>query len=563
MRNRNRYQGISAAAAGLLVASLLTGAGADSAAASGQGQPAPMATKHHDRPTRVVQIVLDQLRPEFIDAFDMKNVKRLMRSGAAYPDAYLGHMASETVVSHNVMTSGILPKHMGWSDEWYRDTQGLLGPANGRYVTGSMSSAQFDTLITDEGYPKLADYLHATFPGTTVAAIGEKNYAVHTMGGPGADMRITFGSRTADCDDVPDQPDDLTWRGPAGVGVPAYISSPTCGRFYVDADRTLLDYGTLETSPAWMYPVEGNRDVPGFDQEHLGGDTWVTDVAFEVMDNEDWSGLLLTYGGIDKAGHMWGGLNDVPPYPGGDPHVHLAELARIADEQVGRVVQRLKDDGLLDETLIVLTTDHGQQTSKHFYGLDGVGRGNLNWYYGSDADETYLTPQPEIQRLVTETGNVEMSMQDSAIRTWLVDRSWRAKVRAAKVMATLAGVRATYVRVDDRYQLVWHAARSRWTASEWKWWRRHGQEIVNTGAADYGPDVIGLLRDNASYGVAGDHGGAQEKVQRIPIIFSGPGVHPGSRPRDDMRSVDIMPTVLRALGIPETHYTDGRAYRLP
>jgi hypothetical protein len=562
MRNRSRQHGLAAVAAGLLIASLLTGV-AGPAAASDQDRPTSGATKHPDRPTRVVQIVLDQLRPEFIDAFDMKNVKRLMRSGAAYPDAYLGHMASETVVSHNVMTSGMLPKNMGWSDEWYRDTKGLLGPAGGRYVTGSMSSTQFDTLIQDEGYPKLADYLHTAFPGTTVAAIGEKNYAVHTMGGPGADMRITFGSRNADCDDVPNQSDDLTWRGPAGVGVPAYISSPTCGRFYVDADRTLLDYGTLETSPAWMYPVEGNRDVPGFDQAHLGGDIWVTDVAFEVMDNEDWSGLLLTYGGIDKGGHMWGGLNDRPPYPGGDPQVHLAELARIADEQVGRVVQRLKDDGLLDETLIVLTTDHAQQTSKHFYGVDGVGRGNLNWYYGADADETYLTPQPEIQRLVDETDNVEMSMQDSAIRTWLVDQSWRRKLHAARVMSTLAGVRATYVRADDRYRLVWHAPRWRWTPSAWKWWQEHGQEIVDTAAADYGPDVIGLLRDDASYGVAGDHGGAQEKVQRIPIIFSGPGVRAGARPGDDIRSVDIMPTVLRALGIPETHYTDGRAYRLP
>ena len=90
-------------------------------------------------PTRVVQIVLDQLRPEFIDAFDMKNVKALMRGGASFKHAYLGHMASETVVSHNVMTSGMLPKHMGWSDEWYRDAEGVLGTVNGRYVTGSMS----------------------------------------------------------------------------------------------------------------------------------------------------------------------------------------------------------------------------------------------------------------------------------------------------------------------------------------------------------------------------------------------------------------------------------------
>ena len=184
----------------------------------------------------------------------------------------------------------------------------------------------------------------------------------------------------------------------------------------------------------------------------------------------------------------------MPPYPGGDPHVHMAELARVADEQVGRVVQRLKDDGLLDETLIVLTTDHAQQTSKHFFGLDGLGRGNLNWYYGEDADETYLTPQPEIPRLVDETDNVEMSMQDSAIRTWLVDDSSQAKLDAADVMSTLGGVRATYVLDGDRYQLVWNAPRSQWTTSEWEWWRQHGQEIVNTAAADYGPDVIGLLR---------------------------------------------------------------------
>jgi hypothetical protein len=156
-----------------------------------------------------------------------------------------------------------------------------------------------------------------------------------------------------------------------------------------------------------------------------------------------------------------------------------------------------------------------------------------------------------------------MSMQDSAIRTWLVDRSWSAKKDAARVMSTLGGVRATYVLAGDRYRLTWHAPRSHWRASEWQWWRQHGQEIVDTAAADYGADVIGLLRDDASYGVAGDHGGAQESVQRIPIVFSGPGVRAGARPHDAMRSVDIMPTVLRSLGIPKTHWTDGRAYRLP
>ena len=112
--------------------------------------------------------------PDFIRKFDMKNVQALMRGGTSYPNAYLGHMASETVISHNVMTSGQLPKHMGWSDEWFRDSDGVLGPVNANYVTGSMTQPQYDALIQDKGYPKLADYLHMADPDSTVATIGTR-----------------------------------------------------------------------------------------------------------------------------------------------------------------------------------------------------------------------------------------------------------------------------------------------------------------------------------------------------------------------------------------------------
>jgi hypothetical protein len=477
-------------------------------------------------------------------------------------------MASETVVSHNVMTSGQLPRSMGWADEWFDDPDGVLGTPGTHYVTGSMGQGQFDALIQDKGYPKLADYLKSEHPGSTVATVGEKNYAVYSMGGPGSDIRLTFSGRSFDCDDDPAITQN-TWRGPTGVGVPTYISEPSgsnacaANPYYVDADSA-LNYGTLDTSPAWMYPLQGNRDIPGDDPDHQGGDVWVTNAAFEIMDHEDWSGMLLTYGGIDKAGHMWGGLNDVPPYPNADPDSHMAAMARIADEQVGRVVDRLETDGLLDETLIVLTTDHAQNTAQHYYGLDGQNRGNLNWYYGRDADETYEQPQPEIQKLIDGTdANVAMSMQDSAIRTWLKTSTKTAKVQAADVMRTLGGVRAVYVRNGDHYVKRWQAPRSRWGNREFAWHRAHAQEIVDTQAAPYGPDVVGLLADNTSYGVKGDHGGAQEAVQRIPIVFYGAGIRAGRRPGIPLRSVDITPTILRELGIDETFPTDGRAYPLP
>jgi hypothetical protein len=81
-------------------------------------------------------------------------------------------------------------------------------------------------------------------------------------------------------------------------------------------------------------------------------------------------------------------------------------------------------------------------------------------------------------------------------------------------------------------------------------------------AAPYAADVVGLLKDNTSYGVAGDHGGAQRPVQEIPIVFAGSDVGP----RDShhaLRSVDILPTVLRKMGIKPGPGLDGKAVELP
>ena len=515
-----------------------------------------------ERPTRVLYIVLDQLQRQYINAFDMQNVKALMAGGVNYKRAYLGHMGSETVVSHNVMTSGQLPKHMGWSDEWYRDVDGHLGDPGQMYVSGSMTRAQFDTLIDQSGYPKIQDYLKAEFPDRVTAVVGQKAYAVNSMGGPATDIEVTFSSRNYDCDGD----GELNWRGPVtdnSKNVPDYIANPECGRFYVNSDSGRT-YGTGTTDPAWMYPLDGNRFVPGNNKNHLGGDIWVADAARKIMKNEDWSGLFLTLGGIDKAGHMWGGLQDRPPFPEGatNPMAHLPYAARVADRQVGRLVDKLEALGQLDETLIVLTTDHGALWSQHYYGVDAAGQGNYNWYYGTDEDEDYTDPQPALQPLL-DTGNVEASMQDSAIRTWLQDRSLASKEQAADVMAKLPGVIASFYRTGSDYTMRWRINRTFLSRGEYRWFTRHAQEIVNTEAAKYGPDVIGLLHDRSSYGVAGDHGGAQRSVQRIPIVFYGAGATAGSTPSAQLRSVDIMPTVLKAMGIARTHRTDGVAFPLP
>lgn len=513
-------------------------------------------------PKRVLVLVLDQLRPDYVDKFDMRNVKALMRRGASFDNAYLGHMASETVISHNVITSGKLPRNMGWSDEVYRDVDNVLGAGAGAmWITGSLSRDQFNLLIANGAYPKLADSLHGAYPGSKYIVVGQKAYAAYSASGPTGDITVTFSSRNADCDGD----GVINWRSPTGLNVPPYISDPACGRYYVDSSSADEDsYGTATTEPAWMYPLDRNRFVPGFDPDHYGGDVWVADAGMEMMEKEPWSGMLLTMGGIDKVSHMWGGITDDGVYPPGSDKemAHLRFATRTADEQVGRVVEKLRELGQLDETLIVLTTDHAGQPSTNFHGVNEAGRGDFNWYYGETENGDYLEPSPSLAPLIA-TGNVRFSYQDSAIRTWLTDTSRAAKREAAGVMATLPDVIASYRLSDDgsRYRLDsvnWGAMNK----SERRWWLKHGREIINTMAAPHAADVVGLLRDNTSYGVAGDHGGAQKPVQRIPIVFAGAGV--GSRDSwKRMRSVDILPTILSEMRLPLDAGLDGRVHRLP
>lgn len=77
-------------------------------------------------------------------------------------------------------------------------------------------------------------------------------------------------------------------------------------------------------------------------------------------------------------------------------------------------------------------------------------------------------------------------------------------------------------------------------------------------------EVIGLLRDDTTYGVYGDHGEHQEQVQNIPIVFSWPGLRAGATPSSALRSVDTLPTVLRTMRISfDASSVDGTAFDLP
>jgi hypothetical protein len=558
--------------------------------------PAAAAGGGHDkRPTRVLILMLDQARPDTIQRYDMDNVKALQREGVSFPNALVGHMAAETVISHNVITSGQFPKHMGWSNEVHRDVAGVLGTPGDYYVTSSLSCNQFKALIEAGGYKKLPDYLDDRFGADSkFVSIAQKRTAVCPAGptssaadGTPTDAEDIIlqirGSSATTCDGR------SGWRSPEDANPPAplyFNLATTCNRWWTWQGSPA--YGTGSILPGRIYPLEGDRFVPGRDLAHIGGDAWSADAAITVIQNDPgWRGMLVSLGGIDKLGHMWGPEDAETGPPGSDQEMrHLPFIAKNADVQVGKIVAALKARGLLDETLIVLTADHAAQTGRPFLGrldtfpigvpdMNGCDpatgstglRSDCNWYYGRDADEVYLDPSPAIaafrDALTPPAGvtNLRFSYQDGHIAAWLNDNSPARKREAADAALALPGVIASFRLNDaqDDYRL--HGTNSM-SHSERKWFQQHGEKLVDTMAAPYGPDVTALLNTDVTYGVMGDHGGHNRLIQNIPMVFYGPSV--GSNDSNkEIRLVDVMPTILEAMGIRyDKRDVDGKAVRL-
>ncbi len=549
--------------------------------------PASAGPNQPDRPSRVVIIVLDQARPDTIQRYHMKNVQELQRKGTNFPNAIVGDMAAETVISHNVITSGLFPKDMGWSNEVYRDTDAVLGAPGAYYVTSSMSCSQFNQLIEHGNYPKLQDYLDSEFGETS-------SFATFTQKRTSA---CTSGHVSAAADGTPSDAEDIilqirgsgrtcngsaTWREPeTGNGaLPPWLNVTAGGcanRWWTDQPAGA--YGTGALSPANIYPLDGNRFVPGFDPAHLGGDTWSADAAITEINNDpNWRGMMVSLGGIDKMGHMWGpeDRGEKGAEPGSVEEMrHMPFVAKNADAQVGKIVDALREKGQLDETLIVITADHAAQTGNPFFGVLAPGvtnprctppstgiRSDCNWYFGQDADEVYLDPSPAVAALRDRlAGNLAFSYQDTQIAAFLNDRSLAKKREAAEAVLDMPGVMASYY-INTAQTNYTRFGTNRMTGDERKWFMEHADQLVDTMANNSAPDVVGITGTDVTYGVTGDHGGSQELVQNIPMVFYGPGVSQRDS-RREFRQVDVLPTILDAMGVDyDPGDLDGEAAKL-
>ena len=183
-----------------------------------------------------------------------------MADGVDTPRGYLGHTGSVTVVTHNVITSGQLPKHMGWTARatatsttccrrrarQRRATSG--SPATGRQrcsaAAGTRATPSSPTTSTRRTGPSRSRSARRRTPRSRSAA-----------------RRPTRSSRSAAAPPARRHPGCVGAR--AARHQPAVV--PHRGlRPLLRADGSALRYDTRRT-PASLYPLDGDRYTTGKD----------------------------------------------------------------------------------------------------------------------------------------------------------------------------------------------------------------------------------------------------------------------------------------------------------
>ena len=280
----------------LLVVVAIVGFAVPTLAGSGVVAAAPA------HPNRVLIVLFDQMLPEYANQFDMPNFRAFRDAGTNFKKAYLGYMASETVIAHNVITSGQLPKHMGWIDEAYRDTENLLRHRAGEmHITGDLSLANFGTLISSRGLSEArrlsprrfrsGDEVHRgrgevlrgrvrgrARPATSACAVGPVASSTraprHVQRPPRGRYRIPGGQERAE---LPDRGVDVT---------PNLQLRPLLHQLRTRPDR-LRDQGCLPVVDLFR----GRQPLLPRDRPRRSRDTsrrrqWVADAAIAMMNEE-------------------------------------------------------------------------------------------------------------------------------------------------------------------------------------------------------------------------------------------------------------------------------------
>jgi predicted AlkP superfamily pyrophosphatase or phosphodiesterase len=444
--------------------------------------PAAVVKPASDNARYLVLISIDACRPDYFTFADVPNIKALMSAGVTYDGAWVGHLRNDTPPGHVTMATGAFPRNHQVIGFHWRD------PATGKQFKPTtwfgVAKGQLNEFIAKSGCVSIGSLYKKEFPGSKVAALSsDKFYAAAALGADSADF-IGY----------------CRYEPPKGFGTAVGLSlSPVTvtGR---QVPAAILN------DPSLKQKVTNPWD----------GDSWTVDFALRLFAKEKPEILLLNLALCDDIGHTHGANLGKEP---------MAGIIANVDRQLGRLMEAYRQAGILDKTIIVVTSDHGM--SANFRTIDE-------------------TPTAQV---VSEYG-----MQRSAARLeFYVKEPAKAKEAADKIAhLKLAGIHAVYYKEKDgergfRYVPAPGSTLSPDLDACYRY-------LTSTYASAQSADLVCFsdehwnIRESMSY-FKGDHGTVTWENQHIPLIIAGPGIKKGLTSHAPARLVDIAPTVLAGMGL--------------
>lgn len=285
------------------------------------------------------------------------------------------------------------------------------------------------------------------------------------------------------------------------------------------------------------------------------------------------------------------------------------DLFRLYDRFLGEFEQTLKDRGILDKTLLIVISDHGQhdvdggmvdlggylrqiglradladpQHSQVMWGDHGVTFSNL--YFKLGEDWSRRPSYSELRNYSAADGKnidlVERLLAHPDIE-WLVSAEGLGKTHlhrdgqhALLLRKRVKGQILYAYRPDpgqDPLEYLQDPQLRRWAErgefhDEEEWLKATGHLAIPDAVVampqlfdDFKVgDLVIMTSKNTQFHDArpSGHGSLWREDRHIPLMFHGPGIRPGLKPY--ARIVDVYPTLLAYFGIPAQGPVDGRA----
>jgi outer membrane protein assembly factor BamB/arylsulfatase A-like enzyme len=178
-----------------------------------------------------------------------------------------------------------------------------------------------------------------------------------------------------------DQPDGYIMGGPPdfvslyppiydNVSVPRYYIPSASNRSLVPRlDSSDSRWDLLNWDPLHPYKYNNTWDKYGLDASDLPSDEWIMDEAIKLVNNdtEDPDFMYILLANMDEAGHFYGSFMDqnVPDLNNLVNPDAMRDQLNITDYQIGKFIKNLNNTGKLDNSIIVVTADHGMSSMKN------------------------------------------------------------------------------------------------------------------------------------------------------------------------------------------------------